>query len=55
MSEPLTRRIHHLGFTVANLAFTQGFFTDGLNFKLLGENLKSLFIKSLQKHLDPSV
>ncbi|MBC7882706.1 MAG: hypothetical protein H7Y37_15535 [Anaerolineae bacterium] len=38
MAAPLTRGIHHLGFTVANLALAQAFFIDALNFKLLGEN-----------------
>jgi len=38
MTEPLTRGLHHLGLTVADLPAAQAFFTDALNFKLLGEN-----------------
>ncbi len=37
-NEPLTRGIHHLGLTVADLTAAKAFFLDALHFKLLGEN-----------------
>lgn len=37
-NEPLTRGIHHLGLTVADLTAAKDFFINALYFKLLGEN-----------------
>lgn len=36
--EPLTRGIHHLGLTVADLTAAKEFFLNALHFKLVGEN-----------------
>lgn len=38
MTEPLTRGLHHLGFTVGDLPAAKAFFTNALGFKLLSEN-----------------
>ena len=35
--EPLTRGVDHVGLTVNDLAASRAFFTDCLNFKLIGE------------------
>jgi len=38
MNAPLTHGIHHLGFTVSDLPAARDFFTNALDFILLGEN-----------------
>lgn len=42
INEPLTRGIHHLGLTVADLIVAKDFFLNALHFKLLGENANYL-------------
>lgn len=38
MNSPLTQGLHHLGFSVSDLAAARDFFTNALHFSLLGED-----------------
>ena len=38
MTTPLTRGLHHLGFSVSDLSAALDFFINALHFKLLGED-----------------
>lgn len=40
MITPLTQGLHHLGFTVSDLDAARDFFTEALQFDLLGEDSK---------------
>ena len=38
MSNAITKGLHHLGFTVSDLALAQDFFINALGFEVLGED-----------------